>query len=147
MGRARGCLGPVLTLSGPLCFLGCLIRPPPASTCCLWLSLPPLAPSLTSYPLHPSLLCPSFPVSVSASTLSVAAWTPRRLKKGQGAHLSLQLFFFFFKFIYLFIYFCLQWVFIAVCGLSLVVASGGFSPVAVCGLLIATASLVEKHRL
>ena len=31
------------------------------------------------------------------------------------------------KFIYLFVYFWLHWVFVAACGLSLVVASGGYS--------------------
>ena len=40
---------------------------------------------------------------------------------------------------YLFIYFWLLWVFIAACGLSLVVASGGYS-IAVHGLLIVVAS-------
>ena len=33
----------------------------------------------------------------------------------------------FFKIYYLFIYFWLRWVFVAVCGLSLVVASRGYS--------------------
>ena len=32
-----------------------------------------------------------------------------------------------FFFINLFIYFCLHWVFVAACGLSLVVAGGGYS--------------------
>ena len=41
----------------------------------------------------------------------------------------------------------LHWVFVAVCRLSLVVASGGYSLVAVHGLLIAVASLVSEHRL
>ena len=36
-------------------------------------------------------------------------------------------FFYIYKFIYLFIYFQLHWVFIAVCGLSLVAMSGGYS--------------------
>ena len=34
---------------------------------------------------------------------------------------------FYYLFIYLFIYFWLRWVFVAVCGLSLVAASGGYS--------------------
>ena len=51
--------------------------------------------------------------------------------------------FFFFN-INLFIW--LHWVFVAACGLSLVVASGGYS-VEVRGLLIAVASLVEEHGL
>ena len=43
-------------------------------------------------------------------------------------HIFIYLVLFFNKFIYfLFIYFWLRWVFIAVCGLSLVVASGGYS--------------------
>ena len=49
------------------------------------------------------------------------------------------------KFIYLFKYFWLRWVFVAACGLSLVVVNGGYSYVAVDVLLIAVASLVE-HR-
>jgi len=44
---------------------------------------------------------------------------------------------------FLFIYFWLCRIFIAAHGLSLIVASGGCSPVAVLGLLIAVASLVE----
>ena len=43
-------------------------------------------------------------------------------------------------------FFWLHWVFIAACGLSLVVESGGYSLAAVHGLLIAVASVVE-HRL
>ena len=45
-----------------------------------------------------------------------------------------------------FIYFWLHWVFVAACGLSLVVASGGYS-VAVRRLLIAVVSLVAEHGL
>ena len=41
-----------------------------------------------------------------------------------------------------FIYFWLHWVFVAALELSLVVASGGYSLVAVCELLIVVASLV-----
>ena len=47
----------------------------------------------------------------------------------------------------LFIYFWLCWFFVAVQGLSLVVASRGYSLVAGCGLLIAVASLVAEHGL
>ena len=57
-------------------------------------------------------------------------------------------FFFFLKdfiFIYLFIWLC--WVIIAARGLSLVVASGGYSFVVVGGLLITVASLVAEHGL
>ena len=39
------------------------------------------------------------------------------------------------------------WVFVAVRGLSLVAASGGYSFAAVRGILIAVASLVAEHRL
>ena len=46
---------------------------------------------------------------------------------------------------YLFIWLC--WVFTAECRLSLAAVSGGYSLVAVCGLLIAAASLVAGHRL
>ena len=54
-------------------------------------------------------------------------------------------FFRFFK-IY-FICLCLCWVFIAALRLSLVVASRGYSLVAVLGLLIAAVSLVAEHGL
>ena len=50
-------------------------------------------------------------------------------------------------FIYLASYFCLHWVFVAACGLSLAVASRGYSLVAVRDPLIAVASLVAEHRL
>ena len=52
----------------------------------------------------------------------------------------------FFKTI-LFIYFWLCWVFVAVQAFSLVAVSGGYSLVAVCGLLVVVASLVAEHRL
>ena len=45
-----------------------------------------------------------------------------------------------------FLYFWLCWVFIAVCGLSLVVTSGGYSLGMVFGPPIAVASLVADHR-
>ena len=49
---------------------------------------------------------------------------------------------------YLFIYFWLSWVFVAAHGLSLAAVSGGLLFVAICGLLIVVASLVaEQHRL
>ena len=44
-------------------------------------------------------------------------------------------------------YFRLHWVLVAVFGLSLVVASRGYSLLAVLGLLTAVASLVAEHRL
>ena len=43
----------------------------------------------------------------------------------------------------LFIYFWLCWIFVAAQGLSLVAASGGYSPVSVHGLLIEVASLLQ----
>ena len=51
-------------------------------------------------------------------------------------------------FIYLFIYLWLRWVLVAAHGLSLVAASSerGLLFAAVCGLLIAVASLVVEHR-
>ena len=52
---------------------------------------------------------------------------------------------FFGKFIYF--NFWLHWVLVAACGLSLVAASGGLLFVAVCGLLIAVASVVEEYGL
>ena len=48
---------------------------------------------------------------------------------------------------HLFIYFWLHWIFVAVCGLSPVVASGCPSLAVVCGLLFLVASLVAKHGL
>ena len=67
-------------------------------------------------------------------------------KSPQGPRFLATFLFLFFK-INLFIYFWLRWVFIAVRGLSLVVASGGLLFVAVRGLLIAVASLVAEHGL
>ena len=58
---------------------------------------------------------------------------------------SLLFLYIFFKFLFIF-YFCLRWVLIAACGLSLVAASGGYS-VAVRDLLIVVASLLVEHRL
>ena len=55
--------------------------------------------------------------------------------------------FYFIKKFLKFIYFWLHWVFVAVLGLSLVVASRGLLFVAVHGLLTAVASLVVEHRL
>ena len=52
-----------------------------------------------------------------------------------------------FFFITLFSFIWLCWVFVAVCGLSLVVESSGYSPVAVRRLLIAAAPLAVEHRL
>ena len=49
----------------------------------------------------------------------------------------------FFTKLFYFIYFWLHWVFVAACGLSLVVASGGYS-VAVRGLLTAVSSFVAE---
>ena len=46
-----------------------------------------------------------------------------------------------------FIYFWLHWIFVAVSGLSLVVASGGYSLLQRNGLLIVVACLVMKHGL
>ena len=58
------------------------------------------------------------------------------------------LFFSFFKNLFILsIYFWLRWVFVVVCGLSLVAVSRGHLFVAVCGLLIAVASLVAEPGL
>ena len=48
---------------------------------------------------------------------------------------------------YLFIYFWLHWVFVAVHGLSLAVASGDYSLVVVCGLVTVLVPLVAEHGL
>ena len=53
-------------------------------------------------------------------------------------------FFFFNKFIYLFIYFWLCWVFVAVRGLSLVVASGGHSSSRCAGLSLSRPLLLQS---
>ena len=45
------------------------------------------------------------------------------------------------------VYFWLHWVFVAVCGRSLVAVSGEYSGVAARGLLIAVGSVVAEHRL
>ena len=50
-------------------------------------------------------------------------------------------------YLYLFIYLWLWWVFLADRGLSLVVESGSYSPVVVCGLLTVVVSLVVEHGL
>ena len=55
-------------------------------------------------------------------------------------------FFFLICLFYLF-YFWLRWVFVAARRLSLVAASGGYSSLAVHGLLIVVASLVAEHGL
>ena len=45
-------------------------------------------------------------------------------------------------------YLCwLHLIFVAVCGLSRVAVSRRYSLVAVCGLLVSVASLIEEHRL
>ena len=54
---------------------------------------------------------------------------------------------FLFSFINLFIYFWLHWVFVAARRLFLVAGKWGLLFVAVCGLLIAVASLVAQHGL
>ena len=46
-----------------------------------------------------------------------------------------------------FIYFWFHWVFTAVHGLSLIAVNRGYSPAAVCRLLVAVASLVVVHGL
>ena len=51
------------------------------------------------------------------------------------------------SFLIYFFYFGLYWVFVAMCGLSLVAVSGGLLFVAMCGASIAMTSLVAGHRL
>ena len=63
---------------------------------------------------------------------------PLLQQESQGAHFNI--------FIYLFIYFWLHRIFIAACGLSLLVASEAYSLSAMHGLFIAWL-LVAKHRL
>ena len=48
-------------------------------------------------------------------------------------------------FFFLIFYCWLYWIFIAACGLSLVVASRGYSLVVVCRHLIVVASLIVEH--
>ena len=52
--------------------------------------------------------------------------------------------YFFLNFICFYLRLC--WVFVAACGLSLVVVSRGYSSVVVRGLLIEAASLTAEHR-
>ena len=52
--------------------------------------------------------------------------------------------FFFFNY---FMYFWLYLVFIVTCGICLVMASGGYSPISELGLLIVVASLIAEHSL
>ena len=53
----------------------------------------------------------------------------------------------FFKIIYVCISFPLRWVFVAVCGLSLVAACRGLLSIVACRFLTAVAFLVAEHRL
>ena len=72
-------------------------------------------------------------VSQSARETSIQSWAMRDVD---------QLFFFNY-----FMYFWLYLVFIVTCGLSLVMASGGYSPISELGLLIVVASLIAEHSL
>ena len=57
---------------------------------------------------------------------------------------SSSFFFLIHLFIYLFIYFWLHWVFVAACGLSLVVASGGYSSLRCTGFLLRWLLLLQS---
>ena len=57
MGQAGACLGPVLALSGPPCFLSSLVRPPAS------LHLLPMALTPSTYPLPDQLSPTSFPAA------------------------------------------------------------------------------------
>lgn len=74
------------------------------------------------------------------SSSDVAGTAKKTHNAGNGKRI-----FFFNAFLNYFIYFWLPWVFVAACGFSLVAASGGYSLVAVRGLL-AVASLVVARR-
>ena len=50
-------------------------------------------------------------------------------------------------FFFFLLYFWLYLVFIVTCGICLVVASGGYSPISELGLLIEVASLIAEHSL
>ena len=71
-------------------------------------------------------------MSQSAGEISIQSWARRDVD---------QLFFFFL------LYFWLYLVFIVTCGICLVVASGGYSPISELGLLIEVASLIAEHSL
>ena len=62
----------------------------------------------------------------------------------QGFSFFILFFFFFLKYIYFWFWLC--WVFMAMCRLSLVAASRGYSLVAVSGRLTAVASPGAEHR-
>ena len=51
------------------------------------------------------------------------------------------------NFFFFLMYFWLYLVFIVTCGIRLVVASGGYSPISELGLLIEVASLIADHSL
>ena len=70
-------------------------------------------------------------MSQSAGETSIQSWARRDVD---------QLFFFL-------LYFWLYLVFIVTCGICLVVASGGYSPISELGLLIEVASLIADHSL
>ena len=70
-------------------------------------------------------------MSQSAGETSIQSWARRDVD---------QLFFFL-------MYFWLYLVFIVTCGICLVVASGGYSPISELGLLIEVASLIADHSL
>ena len=107
VGPAGGCLGPVLTLSGPPCFLGSLIRPP-ASLHLLPVALTPSTCSLpdqlspTSFPAVSFLSCVCFCFNSSCSCMD-----PEEAEEGTRCPpLSPTLFFFSNLSTYLFIFVC-----------------------------------------
>ena len=98
-----------------------------------------------------------FEIIVDAHVV-VRSNTERSCVHGEGSHVELLyphplascshfLLFNIYIYIYIFIYFWLRWVFVAVRGLSVVAVSGGLLFVAVCGLLIVVASVVAEHGL
>ena len=75
-----------------------------------------------------------------------SSFLPALLMPVSDLHCGLRLFFFF-VILFIYIYFWLYWVFVAAHRFSLVLASGGYSPVVVSGLLIAVVSFVAEHGL
>ena len=72
-------------------------------------------------------------------------WATQNLVKSILARWFFLFYYLFLKL--LFIYLWLHWVFVAKPGLSLLVASEGYTPVAACGSLIVVASFVSEHGL
>ena len=107
-------------------------------------SQPSPAPSILQLPLFFLESRPSDLPWVALSPTVISKQVGFRCLRRHGQELFLDLFYVFILLIYLF---WLCWVCVAAHRFSLVAASGGFSLVVMCGLLIVVASLVVEHGL